>query len=34
MKQGTGLSDAFARQRVFPAIYVTSVMAGEKAFAG
>jgi type IV pilus assembly protein PilC len=30
VKQGTGLSDAFARQRVFPAIYVTSVMAGEK----
>ena len=31
VKEGTGLSDAFARQRVFPAIYVTSVMAGEKA---
>lgn len=30
VKTGTGLSDAFARQRVFPPIYVTSVLAGEK----
>jgi type IV pilus assembly protein PilC len=30
VKTGTILSDAFARQNVFPAIYVTSVMAGEK----
>jgi type IV pilus assembly protein PilC len=30
VKTGTGLSDAFARQGVFPAIYVTSVLAGEK----
>lgn len=30
VKEGTGLSDAFAKQRVFPPIYVTSVMAGEK----
>ncbi len=30
VKKGTGLSDAFAKQRVFPGIYVTSVMAGEK----
>jgi len=30
VKKGTQLSDAFARQRVFPGIYVTSVMAGEK----
>ncbi len=30
VKTGTILSDAFARQRVFPPIYVTSVMAGEK----
>jgi len=30
VKTGTILSDAFAKQRVFPAIYVTSVLAGEK----
>jgi type IV pilus assembly protein PilC len=30
VKTGTLLSDAFARQGVFPAIYVTSVLAGEK----
>ncbi|MCL4793069.1 MAG: type II secretion system F family protein [Bryobacteraceae bacterium] len=30
VKQGTLLSEAFRRQGVFPAIYVTSVMAGEK----
>ena len=30
VKTGTVLSDAFARQGVFPAIYVTSVLAGEK----
>jgi type IV pilus assembly protein PilC len=30
VKAGTILSDAFAHQRVFPAIYVTSVLAGEK----
>jgi type IV pilus assembly protein PilC len=30
VKTGTILSDAFARQNVFPAIYVTSVLAGEK----
>lgn len=30
VKTGTVLSDAFARQNVFPAIYVTSVLAGEK----
>jgi type IV pilus assembly protein PilC len=30
VKTGTGLSDAFARQGVFPPIYVTSVLAGEK----
>jgi type IV pilus assembly protein PilC len=30
VKTGTILSDAFHRQNVFPAIYVTSVMAGEK----
>lgn len=30
VKEGRGLSDAFAKQRVFPSIYVTSVMAGEK----
>ncbi|HLH02142.1 MAG TPA: type II secretion system F family protein [Bryobacteraceae bacterium] len=30
VKTGTILSDAFARQGVFPPIYVTSVMAGEK----
>jgi type IV pilus assembly protein PilC len=30
VKTGTVLSDAFARQRVFPPIYVTSVLAGEK----
>ena len=30
VKTGTVLSDAFARQGVFPPIYVTSVMAGEK----
>ncbi len=30
VRSGTTLSDAFAHQRVFPAIYVTSVLAGEK----
>ncbi len=30
MKNGSLLSDAFARQGVFPPIYVTSVLAGEK----
>jgi type IV pilus assembly protein PilC len=30
VKTGTGLSDAFGRQGVFPPIYVTSVLAGEK----
>jgi type IV pilus assembly protein PilC len=30
VKTGTVLSDAFARQHVFPSIYVTSVLAGEK----
>ena len=30
VKTGTILSEAFAKQRVFPAIYVTSVLAGEK----
>jgi type IV pilus assembly protein PilC len=30
VKTGTVLSEAFAKQHVFPAIYVTSVMAGEK----
>lgn len=30
VKTGTGLSDAFAGQGVFPPIYVTSVLAGEK----
>jgi len=30
VKTGASLSDAFARQGVFPPIYVTSVMAGEK----
>jgi type IV pilus assembly protein PilC len=30
VKTGTVLSDAFARQQVFPSIYVTSVLAGEK----
>lgn len=30
VKKGSLLSDAFARQGVFPPIYVTSVMAGEK----
>jgi type IV pilus assembly protein PilC len=30
VKTGTGLSEAFARQNVFPPIYVTSVLAGEK----
>ena len=30
VKTGTVLSDAFANQNVFPAIYVTSVLAGEK----
>jgi type IV pilus assembly protein PilC len=30
VKNGTLLSEAFARQRVFPPIYITSVMAGEK----
>lgn len=30
VKTGTVLSEAFAKQQVFPAIYVTSVMAGEK----
>jgi len=30
VRTGTVLSDAFAKQRVFPPIYVTSVLAGEK----
>jgi len=30
VKNGSLLSDAFARQAVFPPIYVTSVLAGEK----
>lgn len=30
IKQGSVLSDAFARQGVFPPIYITSVLAGEK----
>ncbi|MEZ5401267.1 MAG: type II secretion system F family protein [Bryobacteraceae bacterium] len=30
VKNGTLLSEAFARQRIFPAIYITSLMAGEK----
>ncbi|MGH9621243.1 MAG: type II secretion system F family protein [Bryobacteraceae bacterium] len=30
VKTGTGLSEAFARQNVFPPIYVTSILAGEK----
>ncbi|MBV8830685.1 MAG: type II secretion system F family protein [Acidobacteriaceae bacterium] len=30
VKTGTVLSDAFAHQGVFPAIYITSVLAGEK----
>jgi type IV pilus assembly protein PilC len=30
VKSGTLLSEAFARQRVFPAIYITSILAGEK----
>ena len=30
VKTGTGLSEAFGRQGVFPPIYVTSVLAGEK----
>jgi type IV pilus assembly protein PilC len=30
VKRGTLLSDAFEKQRVFPKIFVTSVMAGEK----
>src|SRR4051794_1860786 len=30
VKTGTVLSEAFARQHVFPSIYVTSVLAGEK----
>ena len=30
IKQGSVLSDAFARQEVFPPIYITSVLAGEK----
>lgn len=30
VKNGTLLSEAFARQRVFPPMYITSVMAGEK----
>ncbi len=30
VKRGTLLSDAFAAQRIFPPIYVTSVLAGEK----
>ena len=30
VKTGTVLSDAFSKQNVFPAIYVTSVLAGEK----
>ena len=30
VKTGTGLSEAFSKQGVFPPIYVTSVLAGEK----
>ncbi len=30
VRTGTTLSDAFSRQNVFPAIYITSVLAGEK----
>ncbi|HNY43056.1 MAG TPA: type II secretion system F family protein, partial [Bryobacteraceae bacterium] len=30
VKRGTLLSEAFRRQGIFPAIYVTSIMAGEK----
>jgi len=30
VKNGTLLSEAFARQRVFPPIYITSILAGEK----
>lgn len=30
VKRGTLLSEAFRKQRIFPAIYVTSIMAGEK----
>jgi type IV pilus assembly protein PilC len=30
VKNGSLLSDAFGRQGVFPPIYVTSVLAGEK----
>lgn len=30
VKNGTLLSEAFARQKVFPPIYITSIMAGEK----
>lgn len=30
VRTGTTLSDAFARQNVFPPIYITSVLAGEK----
>jgi len=30
VRTGTLLSDAFSRQRVFPPIYVTSILAGEK----
>ena len=29
VKEGSGLSDAFANQGVFPPIYVTSILAGE-----
>lgn len=30
VRTGTTLSDAFSRQNVFPAIYITSILAGEK----
>ncbi len=30
VKEGSVLSDAFARQGVFPPIYITSILAGEK----
>ncbi len=30
VKNGTLLSEAFARQRIFPAVYITSILAGEK----
>ena len=30
VKEGSMLSDAFARQGVFPSIYVTTILAGEK----